>query len=146
MQKRAGAKKTKEYQEQFLDITIPKTIEVIRKFYFSQDLKDLVAEMVGYADKLANGQDVHVPERLLHQLNELVPVLIFCRAGNRPELAGHLTRGQFETAKADRANPNKPLHLDERVPKDHIKDRIHDGMYINPDPDHVDPNDPEPDP
>jgi hypothetical protein len=78
-------------------------------------------------------------------MNKLVPVVIFTRAGNRPELLANVSRGDFATAEKDRANPNKPLHLDPRVNLSSIQKNIVDGCYHNPTPDKEDINDPEPD-
>ena len=142
---RSGAKKTKEYQEQFLDMTMPKSMDIIRKFLTSQELKDIIGKMVYYADKLANNEDVTILDPFIHELNAVVPAVLFCRAGNRPELLGDLRRGQVDTAVPDQANPAKPLHLDDRLKnKPEIKANMRDGMYVNPSPGEKDPNDPEP--
>ena len=171
-QKRGQAKKAKTFEEDYLDLSLPPTIELIRKFYRSPVLKDLVGRMTKYADQLAQvgapakasssqtnnptgpfqghpnqgvEEEPHIPESFLGEMNGIVPVVIFSRAGNRPELLADQTRGDFACATPDMATPNKPLHLDSRVDQANITDRMREGTYHNPNPHLIDTNDPEPD-
>ena len=123
-------------------------IYIIHKFYKSPELKALVEKMMVVADKITRGENVQVPDSLVQEMNQVIPIVPFLTAGNRPELFGNLRRGQFETAMPDKANPNKPLHLDPNLKdKPEIRNNIVDGQYVNPNPsnekDPLDPNPPQ---
>ena len=133
--RKSGATKTKNYRKTFQQGSKFDAMDTIRMFYRSKEVKKMVETMVVTADAIANGKKEHIPDSLLHEMNQIVPILPFMTAGNRPELFGNITRGQFENAIPDCANPNKPLHCDPKLKaKPEIMKNIVDGMYVNPNP------------
>ena len=144
-QKRGAAAKKKQYERVYMGMAIPNTTDVIKKFWLSKDVRKFIKRIVGIAEKLVLKEDVLIDAGLIDELNEMVPVIVAMRSGNRPELLGDLTLGMLATATGDVFNPNKPIHCDPRVDRKKIKDRVHDGMYSNPNPKELDLLDPEPD-
>ena len=140
---KSDAERMKDFEEEFENVKLPKTTQVIRDFCLSNEWSNLLQQMVQAADSLHDNEDTVIPEQFIHEMNRLVPVKVCCRAGNRPELIGNLSRGRFVTARANCANPYKLLHLDSTVSKDTIKDRmVREGYYRNPEPwnrDQLDP-------
>ena len=100
---------------EWLDIRIPDTLDCIRKLCWSEELKSIFNVMVSTVDRLADGEDLTISLKVLHEMNQLVPLTLASRAGNRPELIGAMTHGQFLTALKDCSNPNKPVNLDPRA-------------------------------
>ena len=120
--KRGIAKHQREMDSEWLDIRVPDTLY-----------------------RLADGEDLTLSINVLHEMNKFVPLTLASRAGNRPELIGAMTRGQFLSALKDCSNPNKPVNLDPRAVQEQVTKRMHGGQYINPDPQKLDVMDPEPD-
>ena len=141
----ASGKKLNEYHEEFHQDVNYDPMEMIKTFYRSDDVKNLISAMADLSDKINGDEDLDVAPSFILEMNEIVPCMIVLTAGNRAELFGNLTRGSFETAVPNQSNPNKPLHLNATVRNDpRVKDRLHDGAYINPDPSKIDPLDPDP--
>ena len=144
-QKRGAQAKKKQFERVYMGMAIPNTTDVIKTFWLSKEVKSFIERIVKIAESIVLKEDVVLDGSLVPEMNEMIPVILAMRSGNRPELLMELTLGMFWTAIGDVYNPNKPIHCDPRVDQKKIKDRVKDGMYTNPNPKENDPLDPEPD-